>query len=99
MEQAVIVHFKYGIEGLDSLHVLAEKLEKEIAAKQIGEYDGHDMATSYSDGFLYMYGPDAEKLFNGIRKTLEQTSFMKGAKVVLRYGPPEDGVKETTIEL
>lgn len=46
-----------------------------------------------------MYGPNAETLFNGINDTLIQTDFMKGAKAKLRFGPPEDGVKEITVEI
>jgi hypothetical protein len=30
---------------------------------------------------------------------LEASAFMRGARVQLRYGPPEDGVKEREIEL
>lgn len=71
--------------------------ENIIEREHLGEYDGHEMAVDYSDGYIYMYGPDAELLFNGIKETLEQTGFMQGAKAKLRFGPPEDGVKETTI--
>lgn len=99
VEHAVIVQFDYGIEGMKELYNLRDKLESIIEENQLGEYDGHEMATDYSDGFLYMYGPNAETLFNGIKNTLEQTDFMKGAKAKLRFGPPEDGVKEITIEI
>ncbi len=99
VEHAVIVQFDYGIEGMEELYNLRDKLESIIEENQLGEYDGHEMATNYSDGFLYMYGPNAETLFNGIKDTLEQTDFMKGAKAKLRFGPPEDGVKEITVEI
>src|SRR5688572_19962523 len=99
VEQAVIVSFNYGIQGLDSLFKLEEKLEKIIEEKNLGEYDGNEIAVDYSDGFLYMYGPSAEKLLEAIKPILKQTSFMKGAKIKLRFGPPEDGVKEITIDL
>ena len=97
VEHAVIVQFDYGIEGMEELYKLSDRLESIIEENQLGEYDGHEMATDYSDGFLYMYGPNAETLFNGIKDTLEQTDFMKGAKAKLRFGPPEDGVKEITV--
>ena len=41
-----------------------------------------------------MYGPDAEKLFEGVKPIMESTDFLRGADVKLRFGPPEDGVKE-----
>ena len=68
------------------------QLESAITAAQAGEYDGNEVAVDGSDGTLYMYGPDADKLFAAIRPALEACSFMKGALVRLRYGPPADGV-------
>lgn len=99
VEHAVIVQFDYGIEGMEELYKLTDRLESIIEENQLGEYDGHEMATDYSDGFLYMYGPNAETLFIGIKDTLEQTDFMKGAKAKLRFGPPEEGIKEITVEI
>lgn len=98
-EQAVIVQFLYGIDGLEPLHRLEEKLRNLINQKGVGEYDGHDIATDYSDGFLYMYGPDAETLFRAVRPELENTDFLKGAIAKLRFGPPEDGVREIKIPI
>jgi len=98
-EQAVIVHFRYGIEGLEPLHRLERELEKIIESEGVGEYDGHEIAVDYSDGFLYMYGPNAETLFKSIHITLEKSDFMKGAIAKLRFGPPEDGVREIEIKL
>lgn len=99
VEHAVIVQFDYGIEGMEELYKLTDRLESIIEENQLGEYDGYEMATDYSDGFLYMYGPNAETLFIGIKDTLEQTDFMKGAKAKLRFGPPEEGIKEITVEI
>jgi hypothetical protein len=53
-EQAVIVHFNYGIQGLDSLFKLEEELEEVILENRVGEYDCHEIAMDYSDGSLYM---------------------------------------------
>ncbi len=94
VEQAVIVNFKYGITTLKPLHKLEEALETIIEEKKAGEYDGHEIAVDYSDGCLYMYGPDAEKLFETVKPIMEKTDFLKDADVKLRFGPPEDGVKE-----
>ena len=99
LEQAVIVRFDYGIDGLGALHDLEEKLELAITKKNVGEYDGHEIAMDYSDGFLYMYGPNAEILFQAVLPTLKETSFMKGATAKLRFGPAQEGVKEIEVEL
>jgi len=98
-EHAVIVHFNYAIEGLDSLYKLEDKLEEVILEKKVGEYDGHEIAMDYSDGYLYMYGPNAEYLFKVVKPILEASKFMKGAKATLRFGPPADGVKEIEVEI
>jgi len=99
IEHALIIHFTYGIEGMEKIYNLRDKLESVIKKNNLGEYDGHEIATDLSDGFLYMYGPNAETLFNGIKSILEKTDFLTGAKAKLRFGPPEDGTKEITVEI
>lgn len=98
-EHCVIVHFEYGKENLDQLHELERRLEDALADKTVGDYDGHEIATEYSDGFLCLYGDNAERLFKKIKGILETTDFMIDAKVKLRFGPPEDGVKEIELTL
>ena len=66
-QHAVIITFNYGIEELDDLFELESKLRNAIELKQVGEYDGHEIAMDSSDGTLYMYGPNAETLFKCIK--------------------------------
>ena len=96
-EHAVIVHFTYGSTNLQPLFALEDKMEQAIAAADVGEFDGDEIAIDGSDGSLYMYGPDADKLFEIVRPLLESEKFMHGAKAIKRYGPPEAGVHETTV--
>jgi hypothetical protein len=98
-EHAVVVHFQYGSTDLSRLFQLEEKLESAIAAASAGELDGNEVAVDGSDGFLYMYGPDADRLFEAIRPVLEATSFMKGATAKKRYGPAADGVREVEVNV
>ena len=98
-EHAVIVHFTYGSTDLSRLFELENKLEAAIEEAKIGEYDGNDVAVDGSDGYLYMYGTNADALFEVVRPILEATEFMKGAKAKLRYGPPADGVREVEVEI
>ena len=98
-EHCVIVHFNYGLESMDQLYNLRDKLETVLEGSKVGEYDGHEIATDLSDGFLYLYGPNAEDLYKIIQPTIETTDFMKGASVRMRFGPPEDGVKEIEIKV
>jgi|JI7StandDraft_1071085.scaffolds.fasta_scaffold56435_2 hypothetical protein len=99
VEHAVIVNFTYGSTNLQPMFDLEEKLDNAITKAKVGEYDGNEIAVDGSDGILYMYGPDADRLFEIIKPILESASFMRGAKVTLRYGPPEDGVPEKVVAI
>ena len=96
-EHAVIITFNYGLDNLSYLHGLEDKLDALLADLNVGDCDGHEIATDLSDGFLYLYGPNAEILFKAIKPTLESTDFLVGATAKLRFGPPEDGVKEIEV--
>jgi hypothetical protein len=98
-EHAIIIHFQYGKENLTPLHELESRLESVLAGKDIGEYDGHEIATDYSDGFLYLYGPNADVLFKVVKPALESTDFITGALARLRFGPPGDGVREIEVRI
>lgn len=96
-EQAVIVRFDYGSTDLGPLFKLEKELETAISAEAVGEYDGNEIAADGSDGILFMYGPDADRLFEVVEPILKSAQFMDGATVMKRYGPPEDGVREATV--
>lgn len=98
-DHAVIVSFQYGSTDLTRIFQLEKLLEDAIEENGAGTYDGNEIAVDGSDGSLYMYGPDAGRLFDVVRPILEAVSFMQGAKVLLRYGPPKEGVKEKTVIL
>ena len=98
-EHVVIVTFMYGSKNLDTLFELESKLEAAIEEAKVGEYDGNEVAVDGSDGTLYMYGPDADKLFIVVKPILESVPFMRGAQVTRRYGPPKDGVREVVVKL
>jgi hypothetical protein len=98
-EHAVIIRFNYSYLDLQPLYSLEDQLKNEIAKANVGEYDGHEISTDYSDGYLYLYGPNAEILFKTVSPILKSTDFMKGAIARLRFGPPEKGVKEIQIEI
>src|SRR5688572_27742953 len=70
LQHAVIVHFIYYKDSLDPLHELDRKLRKVIREQGVGLYDGHEIAIDDSDGFLYMYGPNAENLFRVVKPIL-----------------------------
>jgi len=86
--------FDYGLNDLKPFYDLSDKLRSLVNNSGLGDYDGHEMALDKSDGFFFLYGPDARTLYDVIKETIENTTFMKGANIKLRFGPPEDGVEE-----
>ena len=89
VDHAVLVNFDYiGSTDLTLLFELEKKLKAAINAAKAGEFDGNEVATDGSDGVLYMYGPDADRLFETVKPVLERCSFMGGARITLRYGSP-----------
>lgn len=98
-EHAVIIHFEYGSTDLQPLFELEDQLEAAINACEAGEFDGNEVAVDGSDGSLYMYGPDADHLFEVIQPILVTTAAIRNAVATLRYGPPEDGVRERRVKI
>lgn len=89
-EQAVIVRAPIAHanaeQALEALTELEDQLNEAIRAAQACEPDGNEM--SEHEFVLYMYGPDAEKLFSAVESLLRKSAIMKGAIVALREGPP-----------
>lgn len=96
-DHAVIVAFRYGLPDLKPLHELEDKIEQSINAAAAGEFDGNEIAANLSDGSLYMYGPDADRLFSAVQPALESAAFMRGAVVTLRYGRPDKATRERKV--
>jgi hypothetical protein len=98
-QQAVIIYFNYGLEEDEPFYELSARLRELVDESGLGMYDGHEIAMNNSDGSFYMYGPDAKKLFELVKETIEKIPFMAGAGIVLRLGPPEKGVKQVSFNL
>jgi hypothetical protein len=69
-EHAVIVYFQYGSTNLQPLFDLEDRLGTAIASAKAGKFDGDETAADGSDGYLYMYGPDADNLFKAVHPIL-----------------------------
>lgn len=92
-----MVRFDYGQTDLSRLFELEEQLTAAIEAAGVGMFDGDEIATDGSDGTLFMYGPDADKLFEVVRPVLASTTIIRNIVATIRYGPPEHGVKQREI--
>jgi hypothetical protein len=89
-EQAVIVHFDYGNADWKPFFKFEKTLEEAINKSGAGGYDGNELAVDGSDGRLYMYGPDADKLLAVAKPILLSSDLLKNVTVTLRYGSAKD---------
>ena len=86
MEQAVMVHFEYGSADWAPFFAFEKTLRERVDSSGAGDYDGNELATSGADGYLYMYGPDADKLYAVAEPLLKSCALLKSATVTLVYG-------------
>ena len=107
-EQAVVVYIYAdalpgGILKLNDLHKLEDQIEEAIDLAGVGEFDGDEIGGSDAGlpaATIYMYGPDAERLFSAIEFVLSKSVLAVGARVLVRYGGPDaEGRMVTSSEL
>ena len=96
-EQAVLVYLdgqnlpQEVYEDYD-VSTLEDQLSEVIESQSLGEFDGNEFGP---DGVtLYMYSPDAEKLFSGIESVLRAYPLCQNARVVIRQGGPGSQARE-----
>jgi hypothetical protein len=90
-EHSVIIRFTYASEDQEPLFALGDALSIAIDGAGAGEYDGHEMALiDPTDAFLFMYGPDADRIFEAVRRVVEGSPLLRGAVATLRYGSPDE---------
>ena len=94
MEQAVIVYLRLndGQFGTprehESVRALEERLEQAIGGASVGEFDGDLFGEA--ECILYMYGPDAERLFVVIEPILKSSPVAAGGYAIKRFGEAAD---------
>lgn len=101
-KHSVVVDFQYGSDDLSPVFALEDQLIAAIKAAGAGEFDGNEFGIDGSDGSIFsgsffMFGPDADRLFEAIRPVLESSLLMRGAIAIKCYGPPEDGVRQIRV--
>jgi hypothetical protein len=81
-EQCVIVHVRLSCPGLgtpeerDSIHKVSEMLAEAITLQRAGEFDGDVFGDGECE--LFMYGPDANRIFEAISPILECWQALRG---------------------
>jgi hypothetical protein len=88
---SVVVAFRLDSADPAPLYALEAALTTAVTAAGAGAYDGHEIGLIDSDdAFLFLVGPDADRLFAAARPVLMGSALLKGAQVTLREGLPDD---------
>jgi hypothetical protein len=85
-EQCLKLKFKYGFDSLEELYALRQLLSTAIENNDLGDYDGHEIATDLNDGCMYMYGPSAQAIYDCVKPILDSTDFLKEGSATLILG-------------
>ena len=75
-----------GDAGQLDLFGLGEKLESALQSASAGALDGEEFGTTEAN--YYLYGPDADLLFDAVKSVLGELDAPPGSYVKKRYGPP-----------
>lgn len=94
MNESLIIEFSYGIDSMDPLLALEEELRLLVEKEQAGSVDGNEIAMDDSDGRIYLYSDDVRQMLKVIEPVFSRYSFLKGAKLYLRFGRDEDANRE-----
>jgi hypothetical protein len=94
MQQAVLAHFRlsespFGSEDeCDAIADLSLLLLQAIDRQGVGEFDGEESGEGRC--VFFMYGPDADRLFDVVEPILKAAPLPPGGFVIKRYGDVKD---------
>ena len=94
-DHAVLVHVTSLPDNNAGLDKLEDPLIEAIEAAGVGEFDGNDIGAE--GAVLYMYGPDADRLWEAVEQIVRAAGLGSGSYAVKRYGEP--GAAEVRIDL
>jgi hypothetical protein len=74
------------IDEMKEIHRFTGQLAEAIEASKAGVYDGDEFGEGECG--LFMYGPDADRLFDVVYPLLSSWKKMRGGRIIKRYGQP-----------
>lgn len=101
-EQAVLVFLRgsglpdHVYEEFD-VATLEDSLIQAIDSAGVGEFDGNEFGPD--EVVLYMYGPDAEALWEVIKPIIEAYPLCQGARIQIRPGGPDVSGREVSLSM
>ncbi|MDX2038378.1 MAG: hypothetical protein SFX72_17145 [Isosphaeraceae bacterium] len=99
-DQAVLIHLDATslpdeIYSNYDLEQLEQRIAHALQDSNVGEYDGNEY--SFDEVVLYMYGPDAEAMYQVIEPIVQDYPLCRNARVVIRPGGSEVRGREIRI--
>ena len=98
-QHSVRVIFKYGMDDWDPAFELEQELMDAVEASGKGEFDGNEIAMDGSTVEFFMFGPDADALFEVVRPILEMSPIVKDGVATLRYGSYDEDARESVVKV
>jgi hypothetical protein len=98
-EQALLLRLRLpesqAADETATIVALEEAIESALRVHRAGEFEGHDLR----DGVwtLYLYGPDAERIFESVAEVARGARLDPGSHAILRFGGR--GAREERISL
>jgi hypothetical protein len=94
-DQAVLIWITSLADPDSGLDLIEDSIIEAIETAGVGEFDGNEIG---ADGaMLFMYGPDADALWDAVDSAVSRSALGPGSRAVKRYGPP--GAREVRVDL
>ena len=99
-DHAVFVYFKLSDDDMgdgeidDAIYSMEEDLRRLIETSGSGEFDGDEWGGGLCQ--LFIYGPDADRLFEVIQPELLKAHGLPLTRIIKRYGGP--GAQQTEMQ-
>src|SRR5471032_811226 len=82
----MMVHFDYYPRDRPRIRILEHRLDSAIRRAGAGELGETEFHVDGNDGYLYMYGPDPDRLYVVTGPILKSSKLMTNAEVTKHYG-------------
>lgn len=82
----MMVHFDYYPKDRPQIHALEQRLASAIKRADAGELGETEIHIDGNDGYLYMYGPDPDRLYRVTSSILKSSRLTAHSEVTKWYG-------------
>ncbi len=83
----MMVHFDYYPKERPQIHALEQRLASAIKRANAGELGETELHIDGNDGYLYLYGPDPDRLYRVTSPILKSSRLTAHSEVTKWYGP------------